>query len=146
MSVPHNAHRPRVTARLAWIVLAAVVVGLAVGALACSASLARGSGHLAHAQPGTTAPARESHHGHVVNDTAPTEDPVVERADAPDDSGSGSIGRATEGHPGMACVVMVDLDVAESAIPLVSTRFDDARATAPGECIGDLDPPVPRSS
>lgn len=149
MAVPDTALRLRVTAPLSWMVLAAIVIGLAVGALACAATLAGGSGHLVHAQgqPTLLAPSAESHDGHVTADTgAAGEDPLLGPVELGNVTRSESAGPGTQGHPGMACVVVVDLDVAELVTPLVADWFDSPRATPPGECVGDLDPPVPRFS
>jgi len=140
---------PPVTGLLVWTVLAAVVVGLAVGALACSAALAGGSGHLVHAQASTThvAPATPSHgvHGtaHFAADGA---EPLVGSTGDGHDTGPGSAGTGDQGHPGMACVVTVDLDVAEAVTPVVTARFDGQRADPLAECVGEVDPPVPRHS
>ncbi len=46
----------------------------------------------------------------------------------------------------MACVVTVDLDVAEAVTPVVTARFDGQRADPLAECVGEVDPPVPRHS
>lgn len=62
------------------------------------------------------------------------------------DTGSGSAGTGIDGHPGMACVVTVDLAVDETVTPVIAGRFDTARETLPVDCVVDLDPPVPRSS
>lgn len=133
------------------MVLAAVVVGVAFGALACAAGLAEGSGHRAHAQGTDTlvAPAMGSHDGHVTAEPgAAGEDSLTLLwATVPaNDTRSGPAGASIEGHPGMACVVTVDLDVDESVTPVVTGWFDTPRATRPVDCIADLDPPVPRSS
>jgi hypothetical protein len=66
---------------------------------------------------------------------------------APSDDGrSESTGTSTEGHPGMACVVTVDLDVAEAVTPVMAGWFDLPRPTLPVDRVVDLDPPVPRHS
>jgi hypothetical protein len=46
----------------------------------------------------------------------------------------------------MACVVTVDLDVAEAVTPAMADWFDIPRSTLPVDRVVDLDPPVPRHS
>lgn len=152
----------RVVAPLSWSVLAAVVVGLAMGALACAAALGGGSGHVVHA--GTMSPGAaphdahdEAHHevhhqghhevhhgGHVV--VVAGDEPLARSPAAAGDTSSGPVVPGSQGHPGMACVVVVDLVVHDSVLPGPTGRVDPPRPAPPGECIGDLDPPVPRFS
>lgn len=133
----------RVADLVVWTVLAAVVVGLAVGALACSAALAAGSGHLVHAQ----APIASSDDGHgTVHDAAEGAAPLAASVGAGYDTQAGSAGTGGQGHPGMACVVTVELDLAAVATPVVTARFEGSRLAPLPECVGDVDPPVPRFS
>ena len=140
---------PRVTAPLSWLVLAAVVVGVAFGAMACAAGLAEGSGHRVHAQGQDTlvAPATGSHDGHATAAFgAAGEARSPGSATAGNDERSGSAGTSIEGHPGMGCVMTVDLDLDETVIPVMAGRSDTERAILLVDYVVDLDPPVPRSS
>lgn len=139
----------RVTAPLSWLVLAAVVVGVAIGAMACAAGLAEGFGHRVHAQ-GTeaiVASVTGSHNGHVAAEPGNVGgDPVLGSASPGNEARSGAAGTWVEGHPGMACVVTVELDVDETVTPVMAGRFDTEHAILPVDCVVDLDPPVPRAS
>jgi hypothetical protein len=73
-------------------------------------------------------------------------DPLLGPAATLGDERSGSTGTWTESHPGMACVVTVDLDVAEAVTPAMADWFDIPRSTLPVDRVVDLDPPVPRHS
>jgi hypothetical protein len=140
---------PRITAPPARIVLVALVVGLAVGAIACAAALAGGSGHRVHAQ-GTDSPLVSAPGPHIGREAAEPGarhgDPLIGPAAPLNHESSESTGILTESHPGMACVVTIDLDVAEAVTPAMAGRFDIPRPTLPVDCVVDLDPPVPRHS
>lgn len=99
--------------------------------MACAAGLAEGSGHRVHAQGQDT----------LVASATGTHD---DRAIA--EPGAAGAGTWIEGHPGMACVVTVDLDVEEVVTPVMAGWLDMAREMLPVDCVVDLDPPVPRSS
>lgn len=115
----------------------AVVVGLVFGSLACTVAMASSAGiaersvvgaHLEHADAGHHGP---GHHGDVTVPGAPS---GALQAD-----GHG-------GHPGMACVVAIDLRV-PGAAPITSTGSIDVRPD--GACVDrlvDVEPPVPRFS
>lgn len=129
------------------LVLVAIVLGLVLGAMTCAAGLADGTGHVTHAavEPAVAAseivrhPAEPGSHDHGTPATpSPTNaggdaSPVLPSAPA-------------EGHPGMACLVPVDLRFLG---PTVATTSDVCAPLAPltiADGIGEVDPPVPRTS
>ena len=137
------------TAPSSWVILAAVVVGVAFGAMACAAGLAEGSGHRVHAQARDTGvtPATRSHDAHVAAEPGAAGEGAHLAPVAPgNDTRSGPDGGWIDGHPGMACVMTVDLDVDDIVTPVMAGRFDTAREMLPVDCVVDLDPPVPRPS
>lgn len=121
-------------------VLAAIVVGLALGAMTCAAGLADGNGHAMHS---ATEPA-----GH---DSHPTErgsrehgSQVMQRSSSA--AGDASPTTLAEAHPGMACLIPVDLRFDG---PTVATSSDLCMPLGPvalASGSGELDPPVPRPS
>ena len=93
------------------------------------------------------APATGSHDGHVTAEPdAAGEDEVLRSAPLGTDSRSGPADALVDGHPGMACVVTVDLEVEEMVAPVMGVWFETPHASRPVDCVVELDPPVPRSS
>jgi zinc transporter ZupT len=126
-----------------WLVLVAVALGLLFGAMTCVAGLAGGVAQGA-SQPsvleidgGTMA-----HAGHLAL-LAETE----AQSTPPGDHGghSGSTHMASS-HPGMACVVSVDLHFPEASSALLSDRHEIPLLAMSSGCPADVDPPVPRFS
>lgn len=140
---------PRVSAPLSLMVIAALVIGIAIGALSCVAGLAGGAGHQVHAQetPAPRALASGPHGGHAsAVPGAATEDPSLQPEARSSDTRPGSADPATQGHPGMACVATIELHVPESGAPVTAGWFHTPWTASPADCISDLDPPVPRIS
>lgn len=126
-----------------WVVLVAVAVGLLFGALACADSLAGGVGHGV-----TERPALETHeppmaHADHVASMAQSEPRPTQPGDHGDHSGSSSMAGS---HPGMACVVSVDLHFPEASSVSISDLHDFPQTPMNTGCPADVDPPVPRFS
>lgn len=126
-----------------WVVLVAVAVGLLFGAIACVAGIAGGGAHSA-AQPsivGFDEPPT-AHPGHVDPraESGPHSTPL---GDHSDHSGSTSMAGS---HPGMACVVSVDMHFPEPSSIAVSDSHETQPAAMSTGCPADVDPPVPRLS
>lgn len=135
---------PRLPARPSHrVVLVAVAFGLLFGAVACAAGLAGGAAHSA-SQPSVLEidGLQMAHAGHL----APTVDAGSQRMPPGghgDHSGSSSM---AGGHPGMACVVSVDLHFPEASPAAVSDSFEVPLVGMRTGCPADVDPPVPRFS
>lgn len=129
------------------VVLVAVVLGLLFGALACAAGMAGGNAHGAH-QPGPVAVAPsavDEHRAHAVRvDADATATALVAATDHLPDSSSGS--SMAEGHPGMACVVPVELRFADPSAATLSDLYEVAAAGISPDCAADVDPPIPKFS
>lgn len=131
------------------VVLAAVVVGVAVGAMACAAGMAAGGGHRAHiaAAEADRSPSEDSHAGH--SSQAPDAE-IGAAPERPAAQGNNGTDRSTasqlQSHPGMACVVSVDLRLLEPTLTSVSDIVDVPAAAKRSNCVADLEPPVPRIS
>lgn len=127
-----------------WVVLVAVAFGVLFGALACAAGMAGGGVHSATTQASVLEMDDLSmdHSGHLA--------PVAESKSPPTppgDHGDHSGGASPQGnHPGMACVVSIDLQAPNAP----SASFADSHEIpVPGMnagCPADVDPPVPRFS
>ena len=141
LAVP-SAPAQRATPRSNWLILTAVVVGVFFGALACAGGLAAGNAH------GTAEPSvppilvhPPAHAGHLGSTTRP-ESPHAPAGDHGDHPASTSM----TGHPGMACVVSVDLDVPEASVATVCDSYEASAAPMWADWPADVDPPVPRFS
>jgi hypothetical protein len=124
------------------LVLMAVVIGVAAGAMACVAGLASGRGH----EHGAVAPVASAHAGHsdvgVAAGVGAGVDVDVGVA-GPDDSREAS---GAADHPGMSCVVEVDLEVADERVAIICDPVDTALVVARTQGSDGPEPPVPRSS
>lgn len=139
----------RTTTPLRWVLLVAVFVGVALGAMTCAAGLAYGQGHSGHAAAAAPVGGGTDHGaGHsVAHPDHPSADVVLDAPAAPVGDASGrSPVAAVQGHPGMACVVAVDLQVADTSVVTMTQPFDSPVPAALADGIADLDPPVPRRS
>lgn len=132
------------------IVLVAVVAGLLFGAIACAASLSVGH---AHAGPATaTNPAASSpSDGHAAHRGGPVQVDADPSARSLPTHGAGRAGHSgdvstTGSHPGMACVVSVDLRFPQPSSASVSESCVTIAAGMTTEWSADVDPPIPRSS
>lgn len=135
--------RPPLAAPLSWcIVLVAVAFGLVFGAMACAADLAGGVAH--GATGSSTIDTHEMPSAHADH-PAPTAEPALQPTPA-GDHGDHSGGTSTGGHPGMACVVSVDLHVPEASPVSISDSSEIPPIVMSAGCPDDVDPPVPRSS
>lgn len=126
------------------VVLLAVAFGLLFGALACAAGPAGGGvGHGA-VEPTTLEPdgAPMEHADHVAP-IAKSGSQSVPLGDHGGHSGSAS---TAESHPGMACVVSVDLHFPEATAVSISDSSAVPLLGLSAGCPADVDPPVPRFS
>jgi hypothetical protein len=136
--------RPLVHART--LALVAVVFGLLWGAMACAAGLAGPGGHAAHlggaGAAAATSPGLEGPHDHASH-----LDPAGS-ASVPGDTPlpGGLDGSSPASHPGMACVVSVDLRFPAASATGHSNPHVTAGSVVPTGCAADVDPPVPRLS
>jgi hypothetical protein len=130
---------------LAGLVLAAIVIGVGLGAMACAVSLASGGHGVTHveveAEPLTAASWRTDHSATVV-DVAFGVSPESEAASGDDRLPT----TLAQNHPGMACVVLVDLRIPDRLVLMASTALPGGPIPAPIDCAADLDPPIPRIS
>jgi hypothetical protein len=121
------------------LVLVAVVMGVAAGSVACVAGLASGRGH-EHAAAGPVASAHADH--------------LAVGVDASAEAGVGSAESDADGraatpaadHPGMSCVVEVDLRVVGEQYATICDRLDAAVVVAHADGTDGPEPPVPRTS
>ncbi len=141
--------RSRSAARLRRAVLVAVLVGVAFGALTCVAGMAGGNGHSAHADARVEqhSPAGDSHADHsaaarVVEAAAASQHAASEG----NDGGHRSTTSANQIHPGMACVVSLDLRFPEPTPTSVTDAVDNPVTPERSDCVADVEPPVPRIS
>lgn len=125
-----------------WMVLAALAFGLLFGALACVAGLASGVAHgVAHPAGLDVVGLPAEHAAHVA--------PMIEAAPSAShgDHGDRSEHPSTSGnHPGMACVVSVDLRFPEPTSPSISDSHEVLLLGLRSGHPADVDPPVPRCS
>ncbi|MAT06689.1 MAG: hypothetical protein CL424_16760 [Acidimicrobiaceae bacterium] len=127
-----------------WVVLVAVAFGVLFGAVACAAGMAGGIAH-----GGTTLPSvvedddlSMAHAGHPAPVMEP-ESQLTPSGDNGDHSGSAS---TTGNHPGMACVVSVDLRAPDASFASISDSYEVPLMGMTAGCPADVDPPVPRFS
>ena len=126
-----------------WVVLVAVAFGLLFGALACAAGMAGGVAHRV-TQPSV----REIDGLSMVHAGHPAPALESESSSTPlgghgDHSGSPS---TAGNHPGMACVVSVDLQTPEASPVSISDAHEIPLMGMSTGCPNDVDPPVPRFS
>jgi hypothetical protein len=127
-----------------WVVLVAVAFGVLFGAVACAAGMASGVAH-----SGTTLSSVHDadellmeHPGHLAPVVEPESQPMSAGGHG-DHSGSASM---TGNHPGMACVVSVDLRAPETSSVTFSDSYEVPLMGMSTGCPADVDPPVPRFS
>lgn len=128
---------------LQWIVLAAVAVGLLFGAMACVTGLASGGAHSAAQQSILEFDDLPTGHaGHVDQraESGSHSSPLEDHGDHPASTSMAG------NHPGMACVVSVDLHFPEPSAMSVSDSHETQPAAMSTGCPADVDPPVPRLS
>jgi hypothetical protein len=116
------------------LVLVAVAVGVVAGAFACAGGLTSGAAH-AHGPVEIVAPDHVALTGHGSHDGIGTTD----RAPAEPDTDP-------TGHPGMSCVVDLDLRVAGGHATTICDRVATAPAVALEQRTDGPEPPVPRAS
>lgn len=142
MSIAAHEGAPVSPARL--LVLVAIVVGVVAGAFACATGLTTGAAH-AHGPVDIVASAPDAHSGHASHAAAERLDHGVhgigttERAPGDDDAGHA-------GHPGMSCVVEVDLRFRGGHSAVICDLVESSEAVALVQRADDLEPPVPRAS
>lgn len=125
-----------------WLVLTAVMVGVFFGALACAAGLAGGNAH-GTAEPSVPEmPVHSPAHAGHVGSTTESESPPIPAGD----HGDHPVNTSMTGHPGMACVVSVDLHVPEASVATVCDSYEAAAVAMWADWPADVDPPVPRFS
>ncbi len=139
------------------IVLFALTVGVLIGALACAAGMGSGAQHGAHGlRPSTpftaeTAAAAASPPPHRAHDTDGTEtgDWTQSATTAASISGSDD-GRSSadigQNHPGMACVVPVDIQFPDFMVFGETEACSVSPIQTPFGSVGAPEPPVPRFS
>lgn len=126
-----------------WVVLVAVAFGVLFGAMACAAGMAGGAAHSA-TQPSVLEVDELSmdHSGHLAPVVEPESQPTPPREHG-DHSGTPPM---TGNHPGMACVVSVDLHAPETSSVTISDSYHVPLTGMNTRCPADVDPPVPRFS
>lgn len=136
------AHARLSAPRSQWVVLVAVAFGVLFGALACVAGMAGGVAHGA-TQPSVVENEHLSmaHAGHLGPEVA-RESHSPPLGDHGDHSGSATTGN----HPGMACVMLVDLHTPEASSASNSDAHEILLPEMNTGCPADVDPPVPRCS
>lgn len=140
-SVPSRPHTG--TAGFRLVVLASIVVGVLVGAMACAAGLSAGDHGSVHAVATADGPsvdgAHHPHHAHVpVGAEAAAAAPIPVHGDG--------VSTVEQSHPGMACVVAVDLRFPDPVVRSSTGTVAHEAVSSPADCPPELDPPVPRSS
>lgn len=119
-------------------VLMALAFGLLFGALACAAGMAGGVAH--GAAPALDAPAA-AHPDHAAPNLGP------EAQSRPGGHADHSDSTSMAGsHPGMACVVSVDMHFPETSAVSISDSFETPLQAMSAGCSAEVDPPVPRFS
>lgn len=125
------------------VVLGAVALGLLFGAVACAAGL---SGGLAHGATGVSdsdidvLPGWHADHSDSMSWQEPDSTSTGQRGGHPENS-------STPGsHPGMACVVSVNLAFPEVSSAVISDSSEITLLGLSPGCPADVDPPVPRFS
>lgn len=149
MAAAFKIVRARPGPRLRRAVLAAVLVGVAFGAMTCAAGMAVGNGHntVAGAPVDQHSPAADAHADHsavarVVEAGAASQHAASEGNDGDHRSTTSS----DQNHPGMACVVSLDLRVPEPTPTSVTDAVDNSVILERSDCVADVEPPVPRIS
>lgn len=139
---PHEsagARRSAEAATFRGMVLAAIVVGVLVGAMACAAGLGGGGHRGAHAASAEGhLDVTVAHHEHRPAAAHTALDPAW-----PADGGDGA---PAQGHPGMACVVSVELRFPDPVARSTTGAVTGHAVPSLAECLPELDPPVPRLS
>lgn len=124
------------------LVLVALAFGLLFGAMACAAGLAVGVAHGAAEVSSPDADVMPRHADHSDSTGDPESEPMP-----PVDHGDHSGSSSTPGnHPGMACVVSVDLHFPEATAVAISDSSEITLLGLSAGCPADVDPPVPRFS
>ncbi len=125
------------------IVLVAVAFGLLFGAMACAAGLAGG---VAHGAAEVSSPEADVMPGRHADHSDSMREPEAKPM-PPEDHGDHSGIASTPGsHPGMACVVSVDLHFPEASSAVISGSSEITLLGLRAGCPADVDPPVPRFS
>lgn len=136
------ASRPTLRRTARCGVLAAIAIGVFVGAMSCAPGMASAGGHRSHARTDT----HEVEHvepGHRGHERPAIDDERTPSTRSDDDSTSVAVGQE---HPGMACVMSVRLRIPDLDVPR-DVRWADALAVvAPPDCVTEPEPPVPRLS
>lgn len=124
-----------------WVVLVAVAAGLLLGAIVCAAGLVGGAAHgAAHAAVVDGDATPTAHTDHAAHTSGPdSSHPGGHGEHSGDTSASGS-------HPGMACVVSVDLQFPNVSSPWDAGSHVSQPPPMTAGCSDDVDPPVPRIS
>lgn len=124
------------------VALVAVALGLLFGAMACAAGLA-GGGHGTVERSAVELDEMPMAHADHLTAMAESESQHLPSGGHGDHSGNLS----TPGsHPGMACVVSVDLNFPEASSVSISDSFEIPLMGMSVGCPADVDPPVPRFS
>ena len=124
------------------VALVAVAFGLLFGAMACAAGLA-GGGHGTVERSALELDETPKAHADHVDSMAESESQPMPPGDHGDHSGSTS---TPVSHPGMACVLSVDLPFPEVSSVSISDSSEIPLMGLSAGCPADVDPPVPRFS
>jgi hypothetical protein len=129
--------------RIASTIVVAVVVGMFVGTLDCAA--AESPGHRAgfqvdqHTTEDAIATVDERHQPHA----SPVEHGVTDTADDTADR-HGADGANGHAHPGMTCLVDIDLRFADLDVSVIADDTPSVANWMPSEPTAQPEPPVPR--